>query len=310
MTEPGRMFSTALRGMSFGAGRPGTAAVVTTTSKSGIRSSSAALLLRLLLGRELASRSRLRSPRCGRRGRGTRRRGSPPAPDGRPHVECRHDGAEPARGGDRLQPGDARADDERAHRRDRAGGGHEHGKEPRHAVGGEDDGLVSGDGRLRRERVHRLRARDPRDRLHRERDDAALAQAGDPRLIRQRLEEADDDGARRRSRRRARRTASERTRGSRRGGDRPVDELGARLGVGVVGEPGGRSRSALDLHLEARRRASRRSRERAPRGARREPSPSEQRRACGGELYGEVVGVVPGTVRERPTRRASCACGE
>jgi hypothetical protein len=42
ITEPGRIFSTAVAGISFGAGRPGTSAVVTTTSYSGIRSSSAA----------------------------------------------------------------------------------------------------------------------------------------------------------------------------------------------------------------------------------------------------------------------------
>ena len=34
-------------------------------------------------------------------------------------------------------------------------------------------------------------------------------------------------------------------------GDRPVDELGARLGVGVVREPRARARATFDLHLEA-----------------------------------------------------------
>ena len=41
MTEPGRIASTAEAGMIFGAGRPGTAAVVMTASKPAIRSSSA-----------------------------------------------------------------------------------------------------------------------------------------------------------------------------------------------------------------------------------------------------------------------------
>ena len=41
-----------------------------------------------------------------------------------------------------------------------------------HAVGGDQHGLVARHGRLRRERVHRLGARDSRDRLHRERDHA------------------------------------------------------------------------------------------------------------------------------------------
>ena len=42
ITEPGRIAPTAEAGISFGAGRPGTAAVVITTSKSGSRFSSAA----------------------------------------------------------------------------------------------------------------------------------------------------------------------------------------------------------------------------------------------------------------------------
>src|SRR5581483_3118585 len=42
ITEPGRTASTALAGISFGAGRPGTAAVVITASKSGRRFSSSA----------------------------------------------------------------------------------------------------------------------------------------------------------------------------------------------------------------------------------------------------------------------------
>ena len=53
------------------------------------------------------------------------------------------------------------------------------GKRLLDAVGGEQHRLVAGDGRLRRERVHRLRARDSRDRLHREGDDALLAQPRD-----------------------------------------------------------------------------------------------------------------------------------
>ena len=40
--------------------------------------------------------------------------------------------------------------------------------------------LVPGDRRLRRQRIHRLRARDPRDRLHRERDDAARRRRSTP----------------------------------------------------------------------------------------------------------------------------------
>src|SRR5579864_6478229 len=56
---------------------------------------------------------------------------------------------------------------------------------------GEQCRLVAAHGRLRRERVHRLRAGDARDRLHRERDDAAAAELLDSAWIGERLEEAD-----------------------------------------------------------------------------------------------------------------------
>ena len=77
-------------------------------------------------------------------------------------------GAEPPRGGDRLQAGDAGADDEDARGGDRAGRGHQHREHARQRVGGEQHALVAGDRRHRRERVHALRARDARHQLHRE----------------------------------------------------------------------------------------------------------------------------------------------
>jgi hypothetical protein len=46
--------------------------------------------------------------------------------DGGPHVEGRDDAAEAAGGRDRLQAGDAGAEDEHLGRRDRAGGRHQH----------------------------------------------------------------------------------------------------------------------------------------------------------------------------------------
>ena len=101
------------------------------------------LLLRLLLGRELA-----RVAACGLLGADAeieerRAEALHLLGDGRPHVECRDDRAEPPRGRDRLQARDAGADHERADRRDRAGCGHEHGEEARDAIRGEDDGLVA-----------------------------------------------------------------------------------------------------------------------------------------------------------------------
>ncbi len=85
-----------------------------------------------------------------------------------PHVVAGGLRAEPARGGQRLQPGDADAQDEHLGRRDRARRRHQHGVEPRRVVGAQQRGLVARDVGLRAQRVHRLRARDPRDRLHRE----------------------------------------------------------------------------------------------------------------------------------------------
>ena len=108
-----------------------------------------------------------------------------------PDVEAGDDGAEAPRGRDRLQPGDSRPDDQHLGGDDGARRGDEHRQELRQPVGGEDDGLVPGDGRLGRERVHRLRARDAGDRLHRESGDAARAEALDSVLVRERLEKAD-----------------------------------------------------------------------------------------------------------------------
>ena len=102
------------------------------------------LLLRLLARASAPSRSRPRSPRCARRDRGTPRRGSPPAPATAGRTSKRRDDrAEPPRGRDRLQAGDACADHERPDGRDRAGGGHQHGEEARDAVGGEQHRLVA-----------------------------------------------------------------------------------------------------------------------------------------------------------------------
>src|SRR5262245_47605659 len=111
----------------------------------------------------------------------------------RPHIEAGDDGTEPPRRRDRLESRDAGADHEHLGRRDRAGGGHQHWKELRARIGGQGGGLVPGNGRLGRHRIHRLRACDPRDRLHRERHDSALAEAIDALDVRQGLQEADQD---------------------------------------------------------------------------------------------------------------------
>jgi hypothetical protein len=97
-----------------------------------------------------------------------------------------------ARGRDRLEARDARAEHEHLRRPDRPGRGRQHRQEPRQPLGGEQDGLVARDRRLRRERVHRLGARDPRDRLEREGGHAAGREALDRLRLGERLEEADE----------------------------------------------------------------------------------------------------------------------
>ena len=114
--------------------------------------------------------------------------------DGGAHVVAGDLGAEAPRGGDRLQPGDARAEHEHLGRRDRAGGGHHHRQEAAEVVRRDEHGLVAGDVGLRGQRVHRLRARDARDRLHRERRRAGVGQRLRRLGVRERAEEADEDG--------------------------------------------------------------------------------------------------------------------
>ena len=82
------------------------------------------------------------------------------------HVGRRDDRAEPTRGGDRLQAGDADAHDEGLGRGDRARRRHHHRQRLAEDRGGIDDGLVAGEVGLARQYVHRLRARGARHQLH------------------------------------------------------------------------------------------------------------------------------------------------
>ena len=132
-----------------------------------------------------------------------------------------------------------------------------------------------------------------------------------PACVRERLEEADDDGVPRASARdelRGRRAHAHEAVGV--GGDWPVDELGARLGVGVVAESGGRAGAAFDPHLEPvaeLRHGLGDERDAALAGSRLLRNSDAH---AAGELYGEAGAIVPGTVTATPRRRASCACGE
>ena len=100
---------------------------------------------------------------------------------------------EALRGGDRLQSGDAGTEDEHARRLDRARGRHQHRHEAAVLVGRQNHGLVAGDVALRREDVHRLRARDTRQQFHGEGRHAGLRQRFDAEM---RAQEADDDATR------------------------------------------------------------------------------------------------------------------
>ena len=111
----------------------------------------------------------------------------------RADVEAGDDGAEPARGRERLQARDARADHEHLRRRDGPGRGHQHREEAGEMLRGEQRALVAADRRLRRERVHRLRARRARDRLHRERDHAARREPLDALAVGERVEIGDQE---------------------------------------------------------------------------------------------------------------------
>ena len=113
----------------------------------------------------------------------------------RPHVGRGDDGAEPARGRDRLQAGDAGAHDEDFCSRDGTGRGHHHRQRPAIFGGGVDDGAVAGKVGLARQHIHDLGAGDARQKLHGEGDDAGLGHAAQRFFMAIRVHDGDDDGA-------------------------------------------------------------------------------------------------------------------
>ena len=170
---------------SFGAGRPGTAAVVITQSAAATRSASSSRWRRCdVLGQLLRVLARSRRPRppactsiCDELGAQALdlllHRG--------PHVVGLDDGAEPLRGRDRLQ----------ARRRRRRAPAPATGaavpaavisigKNLPSSVRAGERRAVAGHHRLRGQRVHRLRAGRARDRLHREARDARARPAASP----------------------------------------------------------------------------------------------------------------------------------
>ena len=256
MTDPGRISPTTAAGISVGARAARHGRGRDHDVEVGDPRLERRLLRRLLLGRELLRVAALGllavhaevEERRAERLHLLRHR--------RPHVEGRHDRAEPPRGRDRLQPGDARPQHEHARGGDRAGRRHQQREHLRAPVGGEQHRLVAGDRRLRRERIHRLRARDPRDRLHREGDDAPLAQALDALRVARAARGSRSGRCRAPARRPRRRSGGRRGRQRRTRDGAPRAELGARRRVRLVGESGCGAGAALDHDLEAGERSA------------------------------------------------------
>ena len=103
--------------------------------------------------------------------------------DGRPYVEGLDHRAQPLRGGDCLQTGDARAQHQHARRLDRARSRHQHRHETPVFVRREHHGLVAGDVRLRRQHIHRLGARGAGNQFHREGGNAGGGECVDGGLL-------------------------------------------------------------------------------------------------------------------------------
>ena len=114
--------------------------------------------------------------------------------DGRAHVGGLDDGAQALGRGDRLQAGHAHAHDQYAGRLDGAGRRHQHGHEALVGIRGHQHRLVAGDIRLRRQHVHRLRARDARHGFQREGGQAGRGHGGDIVGVK-RVEHADQHSA-------------------------------------------------------------------------------------------------------------------
>jgi hypothetical protein len=110
---------------------------------------------------------------------------------GRAQIESGDDGAKPMRGRDRLKSGDARAEHEHASRPHHPCHGHKHREKLRQRVRRHDDRFISRNRGLRRERIHALRAADPRNRIHAERGHSLLRKCSSIRRIDERLQERD-----------------------------------------------------------------------------------------------------------------------
>ncbi len=196
MTLPGRIAATAASLMRTGARRPGTSAVVMTTSFAPICSTIHCALPLLLFGRKFFGVTA-----CGLRVFAEIELEKLRAErlhllfNDRSNVVTADDRAQAARRCDRLQSGNAGAEHQHLCRRYRSGRRREHRKKLRQVCRGQKHGLITGDVALRRECVHGLRARDARDHLHGDRRQSGIGQPSGERRIAERIEKSDRDAA-------------------------------------------------------------------------------------------------------------------
>ena len=183
------------------------------------------------------------------------------------------------------RPGHAGAEHQHLGRAHGAGRGGEHREEARQLLGGDQRGAVAGHGGLGGERVHRLGARDPRDRLHGEARDAGVGQRAHRVAAAERVEEADQHGAAARAGRSPRPTAGPPwpppRRRSRRRARRPPPRRRRRA------DPPRRPPRTRPRRRSRPWRVAERPRARAPPGARPGPAPSVPRPSSGGRSGGQ-----------------------
>ena len=111
------------------------------------------------------------------------------------NVGRRDDRAEPARGRDRLQAGDADAHDEHLRGGNRAGRSHHHRQRAAVFFGRIDHRAIAGEIGLARQHVHRLRAGDARHQLHGEGGNPGVGHLLERGLVAVRIHDGDDQRA-------------------------------------------------------------------------------------------------------------------
>ena len=112
-----------------------------------------------------------------------------------PHVGRGDDSAEPPRGGDRLQAGNADTHHEHFGCRNRACRGHHHRESAAEGLGCLDHGAIAGEIGLAGQHIHHLRAGDARHQFHRKCQNAGLGQRLQRGLVAVGIHDRNDQGA-------------------------------------------------------------------------------------------------------------------